>query len=415
MPATTAPAPPLTVAKPTGGTDRNSGFSIATSATGFTTDSGISQDDLALVANLQQMLVHAPPGARPTWSGLRPLTKTQLSAEHKATKEAKAIAADEKRSAVAARKADMVLKRQQRLINSVEVKAAKATAKAAKLRLQLAAAALAGAPPLGPTSHSHKKSKGSLGSTTTTLVQSTPPQQSPQRKVMTANKRVSVFQSPLRSPFHSPEGSTSGSDTSSGSSTLDCPVVGEDSSDGSSQSSLGSLNTDVDGVPPSRASWFAARGSLQDSSPTGRGKRIDQGHVQPDHSAIPNRYRGNSPSSESSEDGEMPGEGVPAPTSDQGMGIETLPHCHRHGLQTSLPPYTNIEDFSLLSQYIWTHFSGNWAAYTAFVHWADSQQLEFPDEPVSVDTWLSMKTPIVPGDPPGAWLLRRRQAAPWVI
>jgi hypothetical protein len=53
MPATTASAPPLTVAKPTGGSDMNSGFSVATSATGFTTDSGISQDDLALVPNLQ--------------------------------------------------------------------------------------------------------------------------------------------------------------------------------------------------------------------------------------------------------------------------------------------------------------------------------------------------------------------------
>ena len=110
MPATTAPAPLLTVAKPTGGSDINSGFSIATSATGFTTDSGISQDNLALVANLHQIPVYAPPGARPTRSGLRPLTKTQLSADRKATKEAKAIAMEEKRSAVAACKADIVLK-----------------------------------------------------------------------------------------------------------------------------------------------------------------------------------------------------------------------------------------------------------------------------------------------------------------
>jgi hypothetical protein len=123
--------------------------------------------------------MHAPPGACPTRSGLSPLTKTQLSAERKATKEAKAIAADEKRSAMAARKADMVLKQQQRLINSVKVKAAKATAKAAELRLQLAATASAGAPPPAATSHSHKKSKGSSGPTTTTSVQSTPPSSLP--------------------------------------------------------------------------------------------------------------------------------------------------------------------------------------------------------------------------------------------
>jgi hypothetical protein len=98
---------------------------------------------------------------------------------------------------VAARKADIVLKRQQQLINSVEVKAAKATAKASELCLQLAAAASAGAPPPAATSHSHKKSKGSSGATSSTSVQSTPPQLSPQRKVMTANKRVSILQSPL--------------------------------------------------------------------------------------------------------------------------------------------------------------------------------------------------------------------------
>ena len=101
----------------------------------------------------------------------------------------------------------------------------------------------------------------------------------------------------------------------------------------------------------------------------------------------------------------MPGVGVAAPTDGQGMGMEhvTLPHRHRHGLLTSLPPYTNIEDFSLLSKYVRTHFSGDWAAYTAFVHWADSQRLEFPGETVHVETWLSMKTPPIESeDPPGA-------------
>jgi hypothetical protein len=84
---------------------------------------------LALVAKLQQIPVHAPPGACPTRSGFCPLTKTQLSLERKAAKEAKIIAAEERKSAVAARKADIVLKRQQQSINSIEVKAAKATVK----------------------------------------------------------------------------------------------------------------------------------------------------------------------------------------------------------------------------------------------------------------------------------------------
>ena len=180
MPPTSAPAPLPTFAKALGGSDMNSGFSVATSATGFTTDSdGVSQEDLALVAKLQQIPVHAPPGPRPTRAGLRPLMKTQLAVKRKSTKEAKAIATEERKSAMAARKADIFLKRQQQLINSAEVKAAKATAKANELCLQLAATASADAPPPAATSHSQKKSKGSSRASASTLVQSTPPSSLP--------------------------------------------------------------------------------------------------------------------------------------------------------------------------------------------------------------------------------------------
>ena len=48
------------------------------------------------------------------------------------------------------------------------------------------------------------------------------------------------------------------------------------------------------------------------------------------------------------------------------MEHATLPQSHCQGLLTALPPYTNIEDFSHLSKYVRTHFSGDWAAYTAF-------------------------------------------------
>ena len=129
----------------------------------------------------------------------------------------------------------------------------------------------------------------------------------------------------------------SGSHASSSSSNRGCPLVGEDSSDGSSQYSSGSSNTDGGGVPPSQAPRSAAYGSLQDASLAGRGKRMDQGRARSNYFAIPNTYRSGSSSSKSSEDEEMPGVGVAAPTGGQGMGIETLPHCHRHGLQTSLP------------------------------------------------------------------------------
>jgi hypothetical protein len=182
---------------------------------------------------------------------------------------------------------------------------------------------------------------------------------------MTANKRVSILQSPLRSPLRSPEGSMSGSDASSGSSNGDCPLVGEDSSDDSSQYSTGSSNTDGGSVPPSQASRSVARGGLRYASLAGGGKHMNQGCTRSDYSAIPNSYRGGSFSSESSEDEEMLGMGDAAPTGGQGMGTEhaTLPHSHCHRLLTSLPPWTGPEDFSLLSQYVRTHFSGDWAAF----------------------------------------------------
>ena len=90
----------------------------------------------------------------------------------------------------------------------------------------------------------------------------------------------------------------------------------------------------------------------------------------------------------------------------------TLP-C-RLRLLTSLPPWTGPDDFSLLSQYVMTHFLGDWVVYTAFVHWADSQRLEFPGEPIHVETWLSMKTSL--GIHQGLlWLLRQYSAAVWEI
>ena len=130
---------------------------------------------------------------------------------------------------------------------------------------------------------------------------------------------------------------------------------------------------------------------------------MDQGRARTDYSSILNTYRGSSSSSESSEDEEMPGVGDAAPTGGRGMEMEHATLPRRHGLSTSLPPWTSIEDFSLLSQYVRTHFSGDWVTYTAFVHWADSQRMKFPGEPIHVETWLSMKTPSIgSGDPPGA-------------
>ncbi len=238
MPVLAFPSTHLPV-KDFGGTAADSGLSVATAATGFSTGSPfLSKQSLAL--KLQRL--HTPPSAFPTCSGLRSLTKTQEIAEQKALKDLKGKAAEEKKLAALARKADAQAKRQAQLIFSAEAKAAKAAAKADKARLKLAEAQ-AGALTT-PSSHLHKKSKGVSGTPSSTSVGKAASYQSLQRKASTDNKRVSVFQSPQR---HG--GLLSGS-TFSGSGQGNC-----DSDDSSARSTLSS------GLPST------ARGGTQYSSP----------------------------------------------------------------------------------------------------------------------------------------------------
>ena len=164
MPVLAFPSTHLPV-KDFGGTAADSGLSVATAATGFSTGSPfLSKQSLAL--KLQRL--HTPPSAFPTCSGLRSLTKTQEIAEQKALKDLKGKAAEEKKLAALARKADAQAKRQARLISSAKAKAAKAAAKANEARLKLAepqAGALT-----TPSSHLHKKSKGVSGTPSSTSV-----------------------------------------------------------------------------------------------------------------------------------------------------------------------------------------------------------------------------------------------------
>jgi hypothetical protein len=90
------------------------------------------------------------PWPLPACTGTRGITITQRHAERKALKETKLKAAEEKKLATAARKAEIVTKKQERqacLISSSEAKVTKAMAKADKLRAKLAKAASAGVAP----------------------------------------------------------------------------------------------------------------------------------------------------------------------------------------------------------------------------------------------------------------------------
>ena len=60
----------------------------------------------------------------------------------------------------------------------------------------------------------------------------------------------------------------------------------------SSQFSSGFPNTGGRGVPPSQALSSARRGGLRYASPARCGKRMDQGRVRTNYSAIPDTYRG---------------------------------------------------------------------------------------------------------------------------
>jgi hypothetical protein len=229
-----------------------SGLSIATSATGHSTNSSavVSHDKFALLFKLRGIPIHAPPGPGPLCTGAWSITKTQLQIKHRATKEAKVKAAEDKKLAIAGRRTEAQAKKQERqekLISSAKARAAKAVAKADELHIKLAETTKTPASLHGPgasTPHSHKKSK--RNAVIPSPCSGGPPvfQQSPQRKTTSANKRVSVY-SPLRLPV--PQLSTAGEDLSAkGSNSLDSNdddvlLVGKDLSESSGRDSL--INT----------------------------------------------------------------------------------------------------------------------------------------------------------------------------
>jgi hypothetical protein len=137
-------------------------------------------------------LAHAPI----VFSGNKGPTKTKIAAEHKVAKEVKQKEAKGKKAAAAACKADGLAKKQEKRISSAKAKASTAAAKAETLCSKLADVMKSAAIP--EAAHHHKKRKGMLGTapTNSPLAHTLP--LSPQWKLMSMKKRVSV-QSPLHS------------------------------------------------------------------------------------------------------------------------------------------------------------------------------------------------------------------------
>jgi hypothetical protein len=143
--------------------------------------------------------IHAPPGPRTNcFSGNKAPIKTEIAAERKAAKEAKQKEAEGKKAAVAARKADGLAKKQEKRISSTKAKASTVAAKAKTLCSKLAEVMKSAAVP--EAVHLHKKSKGVLGTAPINSPLAHTLSLSPQRKSMSAKKRVSV-QSPLCSSY----------------------------------------------------------------------------------------------------------------------------------------------------------------------------------------------------------------------
>ncbi len=149
---------------------------VASTVNPMTLEGVRAEDDFDLLARLQGILIHVPPGPCPLWTSARAPTKTQIMAKQKAEKDAKAKAAEKKRLLVASRRfkanakqQEVKTKHQEKLILTAEAKAAKVVAKTDELCLKLEEAikastvVLAKIPsPLSDTVHSHKKSKRSL-------------------------------------------------------------------------------------------------------------------------------------------------------------------------------------------------------------------------------------------------------------
>ncbi len=148
--------------------------------------------------DLYRPVIHSPPGPRTNHFQKAP-TKTEIAAEWKAAKEAKQKEAKDKKAAAATRKADGLAKKQEKTISSAKAKASTAAAKAESLRSKLADVMKAAAVP--EAAHLHKKSKGMLGNAPTNPPPTHTLSLSPQWKLMSAKKRVSV-QSPLRPSYN---------------------------------------------------------------------------------------------------------------------------------------------------------------------------------------------------------------------
>jgi hypothetical protein len=395
------------------GTLPASRFSTATSVTSFSTTSRgiLPQYNYALIAKLQGLPIHTPPGPCPIHASTRPLTKTKLHTKRKAKKEVKAKAAKDRTLAVAAKHAESLARKQEKQelqLSAAEAKAAKAVAKSDELRAVAAKTSVLTTEPVTP--HLHKKSKGIARAPSPCSAGSLIHQQSPQQKTIFANKRVSVH-SPLCFPVSQqttpgelllPEGSYS-SDSSGDILVISNDTSGDTNNDNKPISLISTSCRDI--IFPNKRS--VACGGCCYGSPLSKdcvslkappGKAYSWPKETLDASYFSGLWTNNVDDVNMSlESDTLVGSSSPCTVKLTTLfGMErfaSTPWSNREEADILDGLWLGSHNITWLTHLVSCHFAGDWLAYLHFLHWVDTQSLERPGSEICLDEWLSLKFP----------------------
>jgi hypothetical protein len=264
----------------------------------------------------------------------------------------------------------------------------------------------------GVTPHSHKKSKGNVRAPSLCSADSLIHQQSPQRKKISANKRVSVH-SPYRFPVSQqttpgelllPEGSYL-SDSSN-----DVLVISDDTS--------GDTNDDHKPISLILTSFqdilfcnkqSVAHGGCHYGSPLSKdcvslkappGKAYSQPQETLDASLSSGLWTNDvddvnmSLESDTSVSRSSPCT-IKLTTLFGTKRSTSTPWCNKEEADILDGFWPGSHNITWLTHFVLCHFAGDWSAYLHFPHWVDAQSLEQPGSEIHLDEWLSLKLPSV--------------------
>ncbi len=325
---------------------------------------------------------------------------------------------EEKKLATAARKAEIVTKKQERqacLISLAEAKVTKAVAKADELHAKLAKAASADVAPTSSgrvqaaaalaSAASNKKSKGTAGAPSHSAVPALAPQLSPQWKLNMVNKRVSV-QSPRQFSLHS---NLSSSDCSTDRSSNGRVIKGGDNTTNNKVDSSFDFPL-INHGRQSKARRGPRSGSLVLRNRTG----LTPGGSSSTASTRLKKQSSSSDSSSTNDNLNSIGDLMKTDSSDSDgneansllldlfltpVCLTTLfegdgTHYHQELIESNIIDgiWLGNHDITLLTHFSDCHFDGDWNRYLYFGQWAEEQRLAAPSASIQLNDWLSLKS-----------------------